>query len=147
MPRNHYGVLRPSPIYFLVFPKVSHLCLATDAQVRPANIHLCRLRRAVEEGHRLSPTRKRSRPDFLVTGLPDPRALFSVPLATQPAVQLGKPQRLFSLREKGLQEFDFAVAPDGQRFVMVQGIGDEAGSRAMYLLQGWPTLLKQAHTK
>jgi serine/threonine protein kinase len=75
------------------------------------------------------------------------RTLFSVPVATQPAVQLGKPQRLFSLREKTLQEFDFAVAPDGQRFVMVQGLGDEAGSRALYLLQGWATLLKQAHTK
>jgi Tol biopolymer transport system component len=75
------------------------------------------------------------------------RTLFSVPVATQPAVLLEKPQRLFSLREKGLQEYDFAVAPDGQRFVMVQGLGDEAGSRALYLLQGWPTLLKQAQTK
>jgi dipeptidyl aminopeptidase/acylaminoacyl peptidase len=71
------------------------------------------------------------------------RTLFSVPVATQPAVQLGKPQRLFSLREKGLQEYDFAVASDGQRFVMVQGPGDEA----LYLLQGWPALLKQAQTK
>ena len=73
--------------------------------------------------------------------------LFSVPVSTQPAVLLGKPQRLFSLREKGLRALDLAVTSDGQRFVMVQGLGDEASSEALYLLQGWPTLLKQAQTK
>src|SRR3989442_46063 len=43
--------------------------------------------------------------------------LFSVPVSTQPAVLLGKPQRLFSLREKGLQGLGPAVTSDGQRFV------------------------------
>jgi eukaryotic-like serine/threonine-protein kinase len=75
------------------------------------------------------------------------RTLFSVPVSTQPALLLGKPQRLFSLQEKGLQALGLAVTSDGQRFVMVQGLGDEASSEALYLLQGWPTLLKQAQTK
>ena len=71
--------------------------------------------------------------------------LFSVSVSTQPAVLLGKPQRLFSLREKRLKRF--AVTADGQRFLMAQALGDEAASRALYLLQGWPGLLKQAQQK
>lgn len=71
--------------------------------------------------------------------------LFSVSVSTQPEVRLGKPQRLFSLREKRLKLF--AVTADGQRFVTAQALGDEAASPALYLLQGWPALLKQAQQK
>ncbi|HSE36104.1 MAG TPA: protein kinase, partial [Blastocatellia bacterium] len=71
--------------------------------------------------------------------------LFSVSVSTQPEIRLGKPQRLFSLREKRLKRF--AVTADGQRFVTVHALGDEAVSPALYLLQGWPALLKQAQQK
>ena len=71
--------------------------------------------------------------------------LFSVSVSTQPEVRLGKPQRLFSLREKRLKRF--AVTADGQRFVTVHALGDEAVSPALYVLQGWSALLKQAQQK
>ena len=71
--------------------------------------------------------------------------LFSVSVSTQPEVRLGKPQRLFNLRDKRLKRF--AVTADGQRFVMAQALGDEAVSPALYVLQGWPALLKQAQQK
>jgi serine/threonine-protein kinase len=71
--------------------------------------------------------------------------LFSVSVSTQPEVRLGKPQRLFSLREKRLKRF--AVTADGQRFLMAQALGDESVSPALYVLQGWPALLKQAQQK
>jgi eukaryotic-like serine/threonine-protein kinase len=71
--------------------------------------------------------------------------LFSVSVNTQPTVLLGKPQRLFSLREKRLKRF--AVTADGQRFVTAQALDDEAVSPALYVLQGWPALLKQAQQK
>ena len=73
--------------------------------------------------------------------------LFSVGVATQPEVRLGKPQLLFSTREKHLQDYGFAVDSDGKRFVMVQSADDAANAGGLYLLQDWPALLRQTLKK
>jgi hypothetical protein len=62
-------------------------------------------------------------------------------------VRLGKPQLLFSTREKHLQDYGFDVASDGKRFVMVQSADDVANAGGLYLLQDWPALLRQTLKK
>jgi Protein kinase domain/WD40-like Beta Propeller Repeat len=63
------------------------------------------------------------------------RQVFSVPIATQPALTVGKPQMLFSLPEGS---FDWDVTRDGQRFLLVAPVGDYV-SPPFTVLLNWQT--------
>ena len=62
----------------------------------------------------------------------------SVSVTTDPAVQLGTPVKLFDTLAAGLShEAGFDVAPDGQRFLMVQVTDPDAGKAAIAIYENW----------
>ena len=67
------------------------------------------------------------------------RQVFSVPIATQPALTVGKPQMLFSLP---MGSFDWDVTRDGQRFLVIAPVGDDV-SPPFTVLLNWQTDLRK----
>jgi Tol biopolymer transport system component len=70
--------------------------------------------------------------------------LLAVPIETQPALRAGKPALLFEGRFGGSEILNgpyYDVAPDGERFVMVQN--DESGPNQIHVVLNWFTELER----
>ena len=65
--------------------------------------------------------------------------LMAAGVETRPRFRAGLPKPLFKLTNLG----DYDVAPDGQRFVMVRGRGEEAAPRSLAVVLGWFEDLKR----
>jgi serine/threonine-protein kinase len=64
--------------------------------------------------------------------------MMAVSVKTDPAVQLGTPVKLFDTRAAGLSPIaGFDVAPDGQRFLMIQVTDPDAGEAAIAIYENW----------
>jgi serine/threonine-protein kinase len=70
--------------------------------------------------------------------------LMAVPVETDPAFTLGNPELLFDL---GAYTYDFgrnyAITPDGERFLMIKEAGSDATSSELILVLNWFEELKQ----
>jgi sugar lactone lactonase YvrE len=69
---------------------------------------------------------------------PEDRAVMEVEVERQPAFTLGQPRRLFDLPGSGIPGVDgFAVTPDGQRFVVVDGGDQKETVTGITVVQSW----------
>jgi serine/threonine-protein kinase len=69
---------------------------------------------------------------------PGDQAVMEVEVERQPALTLGQPRRLFDLPGSGIPGADgFAVTPDGQRFVVVDGGDQKETVTGITVVQSW----------
>ena len=69
-------------------------------------------------------------------------SIMEVEIDTEPAVQLGSPHKLFSAKDAGVDIYGFTrfdVAPDGERFIMIQELEQEGISPSLVLVENWNT--------